>query len=215
MNLKFLLFSIGLWSFVESQSPSFDQWKKDNPVAYNKAAQYKSASQIQSTYAANVKKIQAHNANTKTPYKMKANAKAAYTEQERMKFKGYKVKAIANKTQADASIMKNKFTSATSRPTSTTRKLPTTPSRRTTTPAKRGRRDVSNNENEHLRVARAPIPDNLDYTPDLQPVKDQQNCGASWAFAANTVIEYHAKKNGTDIILSEQNLIDCDAKSSG
>jgi C1A family cysteine protease len=211
MKLKFIIFIIGLWSFADSQAPSFDQWKKQNPVAYKKATSLKSAAQIQSAFAANNKKIEAHNLKTKSSYKMKANDKVAYTEEERMKQKGYKVKSIQNKTSSasSASSFNKQFTTTPTRPT-------TKGSRRsTTTPPKRGKRDVSNDEGDHLRVARAPIPDSLDYTADMKAVKDQQNCGASWAFAAASVIEYHAMKNGTDVILSEQNLIDCDAKSSG
>lgn len=64
----------------------------------------------------------------------------------------------------------------------------------------------------HLRAKRdgPPLPDSLDYRPLLTPIRNQGECGACWAFAANAVIEYqlNVKKN-MSIPLSDQELIDC------
>lgn len=45
---------------------------------------------------------------------------------------------------------------------------------------------------------------------DMTPVKDQQSCGACWAFASIAPLEYKSKKAGTNYIFSEQSLVDCD-----
>ncbi|KAL3102277.1 hypothetical protein niasHS_003686 [Heterodera schachtii] len=47
-------------------------------------------------------------------------------------------------------------------------------------------------------------------------VKNQMRCGACWAFATAAVVEsQHAIHNGTLLILSEQQMIDCDQSNNG
>lgn len=43
----------------------------------------------------------------------------------------------------------------------------------------------------------------------------QGECGACWSFSALSVLEYWSARAGRFDIFSEQNLIDCDTKSSG
>lgn len=207
MKLEFFIFIIALYSVADCLT--LDEWKKNNPDAYLKATQLKSSQAISAAYKENEAKISKHNSNKTASYKMVANSNAAYTEKERMKLrKGYKVKQVANQTSSspDSDAMKKRMSSTTAAFKTTTTKK--------TSPPKKGKREISMEEN-HARFARAPIPDTLDYTPKMTAVKDQKNCGASWAFAANAVMEYHSIVNATNYILSEQNLIDCDVASSG
>lgn len=62
------------------------------------------------------------------------------------------------------------------------------------------------------------VPDAVDWreTGGVGPVKYQGQCGASWAFAATSAMEFaHFKASNTLIDLSEQNLIDCVFSCSG
>ncbi|GMT37486.1 hypothetical protein PFISCL1PPCAC_28783 [Pristionchus fissidentatus] len=62
-----------------------------------------------------------------------------------------------------------------------------------------------------------PLPESIDWRKKgfTSAVKDQGNCGSSWAFAAAGAIEFAKfKKTGKVTKISEQNLIDC-SKSSG
>lgn len=44
----------------------------------------------------------------------------------------------------------------------------------------------------------------------MTPIKNQGNCGACWAFAANAALEYRIKiMKNISVQLSEQELIDC------
>nr|ALJ75577.1 vignain-like protease [Babesia ovis] len=50
----------------------------------------------------------------------------------------------------------------------------------------------------------------------MTPVKDQGKCGSCWAFATVGVLEpFFKHKRNTDVILSEQNLVDCVAECHG
>lgn len=49
----------------------------------------------------------------------------------------------------------------------------------------------------------------------MTPVKDQYACGSCYSFAATAVTEYHNRKLGGNLTLSQQNLIDCDTSTFG
>ncbi|KAK7604874.1 hypothetical protein V9T40_006060 [Parthenolecanium corni] len=60
--------------------------------------------------------------------------------------------------------------------------------------------------------------DELDWrdTEVVSPVKSQKGCGSCWAFAAVAALEsHHYMKTKERVFLSEQNLVDCDNKSTG
>mgnify|MGYP001356697498 CR=1 FL=1 len=57
-----------------------------------------------------------------------------------------------------------------------------------------------------------PLPLNVDWRKQgaVTPVKNQGSCGACWAFAAIGALESDATYwTGSEVLLSEQNLIDC------
>lgn len=59
-----------------------------------------------------------------------------------------------------------------------------------------------------------PLPATVDYRPMMSPIKNQADCGACWAFAANAVLEYQINVHrNISIQLSEQELIDCNFNS--
>jgi len=62
------------------------------------------------------------------------------------------------------------------------------------------------------------VPASLDWRTDacLQPVKDQGQCGACWAFSAVGTLEFQCcKKHGQAMPFSVQQLVDCDPYDSG
>ncbi|KAL6627598.1 hypothetical protein ACP70R_031324 [Stipagrostis hirtigluma subsp. patula] len=68
-----------------------------------------------------------------------------------------------------------------------------------------------------------PLPGDVDWRekscngqPCLSPVKQQEDCGACWAFAATAALESHtAIRRSNQVRLSEQELVDCDTKNNG
>ncbi|KZS11247.1 Uncharacterized protein APZ42_024011 [Daphnia magna] len=66
--------------------------------------------------------------------------------------------------------------------------------------------------------SRQRLPFSLDYRYDrcLPAIKQQGQCGSCWAFSAITPLEFaRCKRAGTAILLSEQQLVDCDRTSGG
>ncbi|XP_057381191.1 uncharacterized protein LOC130703755 [Daphnia carinata] len=62
------------------------------------------------------------------------------------------------------------------------------------------------------------LPDSLDYRNHncMPAVKDQGQCGSCWAFAAITPLEFaRCKKTNESVLLSEQQLVDCDPSNLG
>lgn len=67
-------------------------------------------------------------------------------------------------------------------------------------------------------VSTRQLPASLDYRTDkcLASVKNQGSCGSCWAFTAITPLEFaQCKKTGTPVVLSEQQLVDCDTSNGG
>ena len=61
------------------------------------------------------------------------------------------------------------------------------------------------------------LPAHFDLTPSLTPVEDQGSCGGCWAFAITGTVENfpYAGTPAKSILLSQQDMIDCDSQSNG
>ncbi|XP_057381601.2 procathepsin L-like [Daphnia carinata] len=71
--------------------------------------------------------------------------------------------------------------------------------------------------NSSFKVGHNELSDLLDYRNDtcLSAIKNQGQCGSCWAFAAITPLEFaKCKANKTSVVLSEQQLVDCDRNST-
>ncbi|KAI9552850.1 hypothetical protein GHT06_020733 [Daphnia sinensis] len=69
---------------------------------------------------------------------------------------------------------------------------------------------------DDLAVSMRQLPASLDYRTDvcLASVKNQGSCGSCWAFTAISPLEFaQCKKSGTPVVLSEQQLVDCDTSN--
>ncbi|KAI9559439.1 hypothetical protein GHT06_013427 [Daphnia sinensis] len=71
---------------------------------------------------------------------------------------------------------------------------------------------------DDIAVSTRQLPASLDYRTDvcLTSVKNQGSCGSCWAFTAIAPLEFaQCKKTSTPIVLSEQQLVDCDTNNGG
>jgi len=71
---------------------------------------------------------------------------------------------------------------------------------------------------DHLDDSMRQLPTSLDYRTNvcLAAVKNQGSCGSCWAFTAIAPLEFaQCNKTRTSVILSEQQLVDCDLKNNG
>jgi len=77
---------------------------------------------------------------------------------------------------------------------------------------------VSKMDRLEITINTADIPESFDWADKaaVTPVKDQASCGSCWAFSAVANLEsQYAIKTGTQIDLSEQQIVDCDTQSAG
>ena len=71
-------------------------------------------------------------------------------------------------------------------------------------------RKSSNPDDHDHPIIRAPHSRNWANQLNKHSVRDQGNCGSCWAFASAGLMEFSFKiKNGTNVDLSEQQLMDC------
>jgi len=80
-----------------------------------------------------------------------------------------------------------------------------------------GRKKV-NSKPSKLDTKSADIPDSWDWREHgaVNPVHNQGRCGSCWAFGSTAAVEgAHQIRSGNLLKLSEQQLVDCEPRSSG
>jgi C1A family cysteine protease len=194
--------------------PSFDAYKKTFNKKYADTKTTKSGKteeQAKQAYANAVQRINKHNSQKNRTYTRSVNPMSDLTAKEFKSQKtGYnytQVKSSLKNAQSrysSKSNNKNYKSSGTSFPTSAFKKFD---------PVQGGYN--STKVSAQMRILKQSLKGNLDLRPKMSAVRNQEQCGSCWAFAAVAVLEYESNIAGTNLDLSEQHLVDCETNSFG